>query len=163
MASAAPGGAVPASRGRAGDAERNDAMLKDFRAFLLRGNVVDLAVAVIVGAAFTALVTALVKDLFTPLIAAVFGKHDFSALTFAVNGSTFRYGDFLNALIAFLSITTVVFFLVVKPINALMARRRTRPDPDSETRSCPECLSDVPKPATRCAFCTSALAPATPA
>jgi large conductance mechanosensitive channel len=128
-------------------------MLKGFKSFLLRGNVVDLAVAVVVGAAFGALVTALVRDLLTPIIAVIFGKHDFSALTFTINSSTFRYGDFINFLIAFVSVAAAVFFLVVHPVNALMARRKTQPDVESETRPCTECLSDIPKEARRCAFC----------
>ena len=132
-------------------------ILKDFRQFLLRGNVVDLAVAVVIGAAFGAVVTAFVADLVTPLIAAIFGSHDFSSLTFTINGSTFAYGHFLNVLIAFLTIAAVVFFLVVRPVNALMARRRTEPPVDETTRPCPECLSEVPVGARRCAFCTSEL------
>lgn len=135
-------------------------MLKDFKAFLLRGNVVDLAVAVVIGAAFGAVVTALVKDIFTPLIAAIIGKPDFSSLTFTINHSHFLYGDFINALIAFISIAAVVFFFVVQPINALMRRRKTQPDVDSETRACPECLSDIPTQARRCAFCTAQVGPA---
>ena len=129
--------------------------MKDFKQFLLRGNVVDLAVAVVIGAAFGAVVTELVADLLTPLIAAIFGSHDFSALTFTVNHSTFLYGKFLNAVIAFLAIAAAVFFLVVKPVNALMARRKTEPPVDATTRSCPECLSEIPIAARRCAFCTA--------
>ena len=98
-------------------------MLKEFREFILRGNVVDLAVAVVIGAAFSALVASLVADIFTPLIAAIFGKPDFSALTFTINGSKFSYGNFINALIAFLSVATVIFFFVVKPLNLLHERR----------------------------------------
>src|SRR4030081_576910 len=119
-------------------------MAKDFKAFLLRGNVVDLAVGIVIGAAFGALVTALVADLITPIIAAIIGKPDFSALTFSLNGSKFLYGSFLNALLAFISIAAAVFFFVVKPVNALMARRKTQPDVESETIPCPECLSDIP-------------------
>lgn len=130
-------------------------MLKDFKAFVLRGNVVDLAVGIVIGAAFGAVVTALVKDLITPIVAAIIGKPDFSNLTFTINGSHFLYGEFLNALIAFLSIAAAVFFFVVQPVNALMARRRTEPDVESETAPCPECLSEIPKPAKRCAFCGS--------
>ena len=133
-------------------------MVKDFKQFLLRGNVVDLAVAVVIGAAFGAVVTALVADLLTPLIAAIFGKHDFSALTFTINSSTFRYGAFLNAIIAFISIAAAVFFFVVQPINALMRRRKTEPAVDETTKTCPECLSEIPAEARRCAFCTSVLA-----
>jgi large conductance mechanosensitive channel len=132
-------------------------MLKDFKQFLLRGNVVDLAVAVVIGAAFGAVVTALVADLLTPLIAAIIGKHDFSGLIFTINSSRFLYGSFLNALIAFVSIAAAVFFFVVRPINALMARRRTSEPIDETVRECPECLSQIPVGARRCAFCTTVL------
>jgi large conductance mechanosensitive channel len=132
-------------------------MFKEFKTFLLRGNVVDLAVGIVVGAAFGAVVTAMVADLITPIIAAIIGKHDFSKLTFTINGSQFLYGDFLNALLAFVSIAAAVFFFVVKPVNVLMARRRTEPDVDSETVPCPECLSEIPRAARRCAFCGSAV------
>jgi len=135
-------------------------MLKDFKAFLLRGNVVDLAVAVVIGAAFGALVTALVADLITPIIAAIFGKPDFSTLTFTINSSTFRYGHFLYAVFAFATIAAAVFYFVVVPVNALMARRRTEPPVDEAVRSCPECLSDIPAKARRCAFCTAEVGPA---
>jgi large conductance mechanosensitive channel len=130
-------------------------MLKDFKAFLLRGNVVDLAVAVVIGAAFGAVVTALVADLITPIIAAIIGKPDFSNLTFTINKSTFKYGDFINVLIAFVSIASAVFFFVVVPVNALMARRKTEPPVDETVRDCPECLSEIPVAAKRCAFCTA--------
>ena len=135
-------------------------MLKEFRDFVLRGNVVDLAVAVVIGAAFGAVVAAFVADFLTPLIAAVGGEADFSGLTFTINGSVFRYGDFLNKLIAFLLIAAVVFFLVVKPVNTLMARLKPQPPVDQQTRACPECLSDIPEAAKRCAFCTAEVAPA---
>src|SRR6185312_4767194 len=135
-------------------------MAKDFKAFLLRGNVVDLAVGIVIGAAFGALVRALVLDLLTPIIAMIVGKHDFSALAFTINKSTFHYGDFINYLIAFLSIATAVFFFVVKPINALMERRRTGVDVESETRACSECLSEIPRRARKCAFCASPQQPA---
>jgi len=138
-------------------------MLKDFKTFLLRGNVVDLAVGIVVGAAFGAVVTALVADLITPIVAAIIGKPNFSSLTFTINGSHFRYGAFLNALIAFLTIAAAVFFLVVQPVNALMARHRTEPDVDAETAPCPECLSDIPRSARRCAFCGSEVARGGPA
>jgi large conductance mechanosensitive channel len=128
-------------------------MLKDFKQFLLRGNVVDLAVAVVLGLAFGALVTALVADLITPLIAAIFGKHDFSSLTFTINGSTFKYGVFINALISFILIAAAVFFFVVKPVNALLARSRAKEEVQPGTRKCPQCLSEIPLEATRCAFC----------
>ena len=130
-------------------------MLKDFKAFLLRGNVVDLAVAVVVGAAFGAVVTALVRDLLTPIIALIIGKPNFSNLSFTINSSHFRYGDFINYLISFLSVATAVFFFVVQPVNALMRRHKTEPDVESETRPCTECLSEIPRPARRCAFCGS--------
>jgi large conductance mechanosensitive channel len=135
-------------------------ILNDFKAFLLRGNVVDLAVAIVIGVAFGAVVTAFVEDLVTPLIAAIFGKPDFSALDFTINDSTFRYGDFINKVIAFLTIAAAVFFFVVVPINALMARARKEPPADPTTKRCPECLSDVPAEAKRCAFCTTVLATA---
>jgi large conductance mechanosensitive channel len=130
-------------------------MLREFRSFLLRGNLVDLAIAVVVGTAFGAVVTAFVADLVTPLIAAVGGQPDFADLDFTINGSRFAYGDFLNALASFVIAAAVVFFLVLKPVNALMERMRTEPDVESETRPCPECLSQIPAPATRCAFCTT--------
>jgi large conductance mechanosensitive channel len=136
-------------------------MLKEFREFILRGNLVDLAVAVVIGTAFGAVVAALVADIFTPLIAAVGGKADFSRLSFELNGSTFRYGHFLNALIAFVTVATVLFFFVLKPVNALMARRKVDTPADEMTRSCPECISDIPIKATRCAFCTARVPPPT--
>jgi large conductance mechanosensitive channel len=134
-------------------------MLKGFRQFIVRGNVIDLAVAVVIGGAFGAVVTALVKDLLTPVIAAVVGQPDFSAVVFEVNGSKFLVGDFINALVSFLLIATAVYFFVVLPVNAFTARmRRGDPPPDPTSKKCPECLSDVPIAARRCAFCTSALA-----
>ena len=134
-------------------------MFKEFRAFVLRGNVVDLAVAVVIGVAFSAVVTALVKDLLTPLIA-IPGKTDFHALKFTIRKSTFAYGDFLNTLIAFVTIAAAVFFFVVRPLNHLVARFKTEPDVDSTTRDCPECLSSIPRAAKRCAFCTAQVQPA---
>lgn len=134
-------------------------MLKEFREFILRGNLVDLAVAVVIGTAFGAVVTSFVKNLVTPLIAAIGGQPDFSQLTFTINGSKFFYGDFINAFIAFVIIAAVVFFFVIKPVNALMARFQPAPAVDIKTRECPECLSDIPVPATRCAFCTTAVTP----
>jgi large conductance mechanosensitive channel len=130
-------------------------MLREFRAFVLRGNLVDLAVAVVIGTSFAAVVNAVVKDLVTPLIAAIGGQPDFGALAFTINGSRFAYGDFLNALLTFMLVAAVVFFLVVRPVNALMAALRTEPDVESETRPCPQCLSQIPRAAGRCAFCTS--------
>ena len=133
-------------------------MINDFKQFILRGNVIDLAVAVVIGAAFGAVVTSLVENIITPIIAAIGGQPDFSALDFEINESVFRYGAFLNSVIAFLIIAAAVFFLVVKPMNALMTRMRTEPTPDPLTKKCPECLSEVQVGARRCPFCTSQLA-----
>jgi large conductance mechanosensitive channel len=131
-------------------------MLREFKQFIMRGNVVDLAVAVDIGTAFAAVVAAFIADIITPLIAAIFGKQDFSNLSFTINKSTFLYGAFINALITFLSVAAAIFFFVVKPINVLQARRASGAPPDSPTtRSCPECLSEIPIAASRCAFCTS--------
>jgi large conductance mechanosensitive channel len=132
-------------------------MTKGFRQFLLRGNVIDLAVAVVIGAAFGAVISAFVKDLLTPLIAALVGKPDFSALQFTVHGSTFLYGDFLNALISFVLVAAAVYYFVVTPVNALISRSRKQPPADPTTKKCPECLSEIPIDARRCAFCTSQL------
>lgn len=133
-------------------------MLKGFREFILRGNVVDLAVAVMIGAAFGAVVSALVKDLLTPLIAAIVGQPDFSAIQFTVNGSKFLVGDFINALVAFLMVAVAVYFFVVTPMNVIQARRRRgEVPPDPTTKKCPECLSEVPIAARRCAFCAQPL------
>ena len=134
-------------------------MLKDFRDFILRGSLVDLAVAVVIGTAFGAVVTALVADIVTPLIAAIGGKPDFSGLAFTVNKSHFLYGAFINAIVSFLIIAAVVFFLVIQPVNRLMAMRRTEPEVAQTTRACPECLSSIPRAARRCAFCTAEVAP----
>jgi large conductance mechanosensitive channel len=134
-------------------------VLREFRSFILRGNVVDLAVGVVIGTAFTAVVNALVSGLFTPLIAALIGESDFSSLSFEINGSEFLYGTFINALITFLLVAAVLFFLVVKPVNAVMDRFKPDPPPDAETRDCSECLSAIPVAARRCAFCTSEQAP----
>jgi large conductance mechanosensitive channel len=130
-------------------------MAKDFKAFLLRGNVIDLAVGIVIGAAFGAVVTALVRDLLTPIVAAIIGKPDFSTLQFTINNSTFAYGNFINSLVAFVSIAAAVFFFVVKPVNALTARRQDGRDTDADTRPCSECLSEIPVQARRCAFCAS--------
>jgi large conductance mechanosensitive channel len=137
------------------------ALMKEFRTFLLRGNLVDMAVGIVIGIAFAALVPALVTDLITPIIAAIVGKHDFSSLSFTIHKSRFLYGDFINAVITFVSIAAAVFFFVVKPVNALMARRKTEPPVDETVHPCPECLSEIPRAARRCAFCTAELAPAT--
>jgi len=131
--------------------------VKEFKEFLLRGNLVELAVAVVIGVAFASLIDAVVQDLITPLLAAIGGEPDFTALTFTINDSVFRYGHFLNQLLAFLLIVAVIFFLVVKPVNALMARRKTEAPLDETTRECPECLSSIPVAARRCAFCTAQL------
>jgi large conductance mechanosensitive channel len=137
-------------------------VLSDFKKFILRGNVVDLAVAVVIGAAFTAVVTAFVKDFITPLIGAIFGTQNFNNLTFTVNHSQFNYGAFINALLSFLIVATVVFFAVVIPLNMLMKRLNLLPteEPEPETRDCPQCLSEIPVAAHRCAFCTSEVTPA---
>jgi large conductance mechanosensitive channel len=132
-------------------------MLKGFRDFLLRGNVVDLAVAVVIGAAFGAIVTALVKDLVTPLIGAIGGQPDFSNIYFTINNSKFLIGDFLNALISFMLISAVIYLFVVVPMNRIMARVKRGEKVDPTEKSCPECLSMVPLKAMRCKFCTSVL------
>jgi large conductance mechanosensitive channel len=134
-------------------------MLKEFRNFILRGNLVDLAVAVVIGTAFGAVVTALVKDLITPLIAAIGGKHDFSDLSFTLNSSKFLYGEFINAVLAFVIIAAVVFFLVIKPVNHLLDRFQADTPLDERTHKCPECLSEIPVLARRCAFCTADVTP----
>jgi large conductance mechanosensitive channel len=134
-------------------------MLKEFRDFVLRGNVVDLAVAVVIGAAFGAVVTSLVENLVTPLIAAIGGQPDFSALAFEINGSRFGYGAFLNAILSFLIIAAVIFFLVLRPLNALLSALKPGKPVDTPTRACPECVSDIPATARRCAFCTATVTP----
>lgn len=128
-------------------------MIKGFRDFILRGNVIDLAVGVVIGIAFGNVVTALVNDIIMPLIG-IPGKADFSSLAFTIRGSTFHIGLFINALIAFVLIAAVVFFLIVQPVNALLARMKKQPPADATTRACPYCLSMIPIQATRCAFCT---------
>ena len=134
-------------------------MIKEFREFILRGNLVDLAVAVVIGAAFTTVINAFVTDLVTPLIAAIGGEPDFSALSFTINGSHFLYGDFINAALTFLIVAAVVFFFVIKPVNALMARFQTEEAVDEETHECPQCISQIPVRAIRCSFCTSEVRP----
>ena len=129
--------------------------MRGFKAFLLRGNVVDLAIAVVIGVAFTAVVTAFVKDLVTPLIAALGGKPDFSNLYFTINNSRFSYGDFIDVALAFVIIAAVIYFFVVVPYTALMERTHKEPPPDPTTKKCTECLSVIPVEARRCAFCTS--------
>ena len=129
--------------------------MKDFRDFILRGNLVDLAVAVVLGTAFAAVIAALVADLITPLIAAIGGQPNFSGLSFTIHKSHFLYGAFFNALITFVVVAAVLFFLVIKPVNALMKRFRPEPTVEVTTRECPECLSSIPTAARRCAFCTA--------
>jgi large conductance mechanosensitive channel len=130
-------------------------MLSGFKQFILRGNVVDLAVGVVIGAAFGGVVTALTKDLLTPLIAAVVKAPNFAGLKFTLHNSDFLYGEFVNALISFVLIAGAVYFFVVTPINALIARTRKAPVPtDPTTKKCPECLSEIPIDARRCSFCT---------
>jgi large conductance mechanosensitive channel len=133
-------------------------MAGGFKQFLLRGNVVDLAVGVIIGASFGTVVTAFTKDLLTPLIAAVAGKPDFSAIQFEINGSKFMVGDFINAVVSFIIVAAVVYYLVVLPVNALVSRARKEPPADPTTKKCPECVSEIPIQARRCAFCAVQLA-----
>jgi len=129
-------------------------MLSGFKQFILRGNVIDMAVGVVIGAAFATLVSAFTKDLLTPLIAAIVGKPDFSAIAFTVNGTVFALGDFINAAISFLLIAAAVYFFVVTPVNMLVARMRKAPAPaDPTTKKCPECLSEIPLDAKRCSHC----------
>jgi len=130
-------------------------MLSGFKQFILRGNVVDMAVGVVIGAAFAGVVGAFTKDLLTPFIAALVGKPDFSAIAFKINGSVFPVGDFINALVSFLLVAAAVYFFVVTPINALVSRMRKAPAPaDPTTKKCPECLSEIPIDARRCAHCS---------
>ena len=130
-------------------------MIKGFKEFITRGNVIDFAVAVVIGAAFGTVVAALVKDLLTPLIAALVGKPDFSAIKFTVNGSEFLIGDFINALVAFILVAAAIYFFVIAPMNAITERRRRgQAPPDPTTKKCPECLSEIPIAARRCAHCT---------
>ena len=133
-------------------------MAGGFRQFLLRGNVVDMAVGVVIGAAFATVVSGFTKDLLTPFIAAIFKQPDFSQFSFTINNSKFLYGDFVNAIISFLIVAAVVYYFVVVPMNALVARSKKEPPADPTTRQCPECLSEIPIAAKRCAHCTSAIA-----
>jgi len=129
-------------------------MLSGFKQFILRGNVVDMAVGVVIGAAFASVVSAFTKDLLTPFIAALVGKPDFSAISFTINKSVFAVGDFINALVSFLLVAAAVYFFVVTPINALVSRMRKAPAPaDPTTKKCPECLSEIPIDARRCSHC----------
>jgi large conductance mechanosensitive channel len=131
-------------------------MFKGFREFIMRGNVVDLAVAVVIGAAFGAVVKAFVDNIITPIIAAIFGQPDFAALKFTVNGSVFQYGLFINALISFLLIALAVYYVVIVPMNKMAElRARGKAPEEATTKQCPECLSDIPKGARKCAFCAS--------
>jgi large conductance mechanosensitive channel len=130
---------------------------REFKAFLLRGNVVDLAIGVVIGVAFGAIVTAFVADFITPLVAAIFGKQDFSNLYFTINGSKFAYGHFFNAVLSFVFIAAAVFYFVVLPMQALTERSRKEPPADPTEKKCPYCMSEIPAEATRCAFCTSEL------
>ena len=136
-------------------------MFSEFKQFVLRGNVIDLAVAVVIGVALGAVVTSLVEDVIMPIIGAVGGQPDFSGLSFTINDSDVRYGAFLTALLSFLIIAVVVFVFIVKPMNALLTRMRTEPSPDLLTTKCPECLSEIQVGARRCPFCTSVLAAVT--
>lgn len=129
-------------------------MLKEFKQFLLRGNVVDLAVGVVIGASFGTVVTALVSDLLTPLIAAIAKVPDFGGLIFTINSSQFMYGHFINAIISFLLVAAAIFFFVIKPMNILIARSRKEPPADPTTKKCKECLSEIPINAKRCSHCT---------
>jgi large conductance mechanosensitive channel len=133
-------------------------VLKGFAAFIMRGNVIDLAVAVVIGGAFGALVTAFVKDLITPLIAALVGKPDFSAISFEINSSRFMVGDFINAVIAFLLVAAAIYFFVIAPMNAMSARFKKPDQGPPALRECPECLSEIPAAARRCRYCTAQLA-----
>jgi large conductance mechanosensitive channel len=146
----APPAATPAPSGN---------LTSDFRQFLLRGSVVDLAVGIVIGAAFGQIVSSVVAGLITPIIAAIGGKPNFAALSFTINGSHFHYGLVINAIISFLIVAIAVFFVVVRPVNALMSRFRTEPGVVEPTRPCPECLSDIPQRARRCAFCTAVVEP----
>jgi len=135
-------------------------MLQEFKKFILRGNVVDLAVAVVIGAAFSGVVNAFVKDFLSPLIGAIQGKTDLAKHSLNINGIVFSYGDFLNVFITFVLTAAVIFFLVVQPINHLLERtRKKQPTPDPTTRKCPECLSEVPLKASRCMYCTAKIKP----
>ena len=134
-------------------------MIKEFKEFLLRGNLLDLAVAVVIGAAFTAVIASMTTNIITPLIKAVFGgSSQFDTLSFTINGSNINYGSVLNALLNFVIVAAVIFFLVIKPVNALMERLGRTPT-EEPVRDCPDCLSKVPDAATRCAYCTSVLTP----
>lgn len=138
-------------------------MLKDFKAFILRGNVIDLAVGVAIGAAFTAVIASFTENLLTPLLAIPGDAASFADLEFTIGGSRFGYGAFIDSIVSFVIIAAVLFFFVVRPVNHLMARRKTEPEVEATTRDCPECLSSIPVAATRCAFCTAQVTPTTSA
>jgi large conductance mechanosensitive channel len=140
-----------------GELPAGGGIMNGFKQFLLRGNVVDMAVGIVVGAAFGTVVTSFVKDLLTPLIAAIARQPDFSAIAFEINGSKFMIGQFVNAIVSFVIIAAAVYFAVVLPINTLVAHARKQPPVEPTTKRCPECLSEIPIQAKRCAFCTSAL------
>lgn len=131
-------------------------LFQEFKQFVLRGNVIDLAIAVVIGAAFGDVIKALIADIITPIVAAIFGKPNFGALVFSIHKSRFLYGDFINVVITFVTIAAAVFFFVVRPVNILMARYKKQPEPDAPSKDCPECLSSIPAGARRCAFCTAA-------
>lgn len=133
-------------------------VLKDFKAFILRGNVIDLVIGVAIGAAFAAVISSFTENLLTPFLAIPGDAASLADMDFEVSGSRFRYGAFIDSIISFVIIAAVLFFFVVKPVNTLMARRKTEPDVESTTRDCPECLSSIPVAATRCAFCTAKVA-----
>ena len=129
--------------------------MKEFKQFLLRGNAVDLAVGVVIGAAFGNIVNSMVKGLLTPFIAAVVKQPDFSSISFTIRGSKFLFGDFVNSVVSFVIIAAAVYFAVVLPMNALMAHMQRDDKPvQPSTKKCPECLSEIPIDARRCAHCT---------
>jgi large conductance mechanosensitive channel len=130
-------------------------MVQDFKTFILRGNVIDLAIGIAIGAAFVAVVTAFTENILTPLLAIPGDAASFSEYSLTISGSEFRYGVFIDAVVAFVLVAAVLFFLVVRPVNKLMERRRTEPEVESVTRECPQCLSSIPRAAHRCAFCTA--------
>ena len=130
-------------------------MLRDFKAFILRGNVIDLAIGVAIGAAFTAVVTSFTENMLTPLLAIPGDRASLAQLSFSISGAEFRYGRVLDSIVSFVIIAAVLFFFVVRPVNHLMARRKTETEVESTTRDCPECLSSIPVRARRCAFCTA--------
>lgn len=133
-------------------------MLKGFKQFILRGNVIDLAIGVVIGAAFGTVVSSLVQDILNPFISAIFKSPDFSGLSFSVNGSQFMYGNFINAVISFLVVAFAVYFFIITPVNKLISyTKKDKESIDPSTKKCPECLSEIPIDAKKCAFCTSVL------